>query len=281
VRDWVLLIAGPDKYPNYREFKRTVLKPAMDEIAKTPGCAFALELDDSRRGPRGRVEALRFKLVLKKQAGLPMQAPAVQDPALLQRLLDIGVSREKAEELLMLHEEPYVRAKLQMLDRVLRDRAAAGQKLKNPAGYLISAIENDWRDAAAQHEQQVQKRLEAERINEMALRLRNRWSEYRMKAARTSYDAQPDERRKELLAQYLSTALPVVRKSFQSKGLDSPLFRNSFMSWLLEQPGIVDDGLAHSFELFMAAQALPAAQSERASQMSGRATSPAVGGGEG
>lgn len=254
VRDWVLLIAGPDKYPDYREFKRTVLKPAMEEIANTPGCNFTLELDDSRRGAHGRIEALRFKLVLKPQTSLAMQAPVTQDPALLARLLDIGIARPKAEELLTLHEEPYVRAKLEMLDRVLRERAAGGKKLKNPAGFLISAIESDWQDAAARHEEEVQKRLEAERVKETALRLRSQWAEYRTKAARAAYEALPDERRKDLLAEYLSSAPAVVRKNFQDKAWNSPLFRNNFMNWLLEQPGVVNDVLAANLELFTAAQ---------------------------
>lgn len=69
--EWVAMIAGIGRYENFKDFKRYVLKPAMEWLEKVESCPFTVELVEFT-GPKNRVTDLQFKLHAKQQVALDL-----------------------------------------------------------------------------------------------------------------------------------------------------------------------------------------------------------------
>lgn len=251
VRDWVLLLCGPDRYDTYKEFKRTVLKRAMSEMEKTPDCPIRVELEEEK-GARGAVRRLRFHIVAKEQAPLAMDMPADIDPSLIFQMRQLGVREATCRALANEYDEAYLQRQLALTQRTL---ARGAGSVANPAGLFVRAVRERYADEVAQAEAQASARIEHERKLEAGRRLRADWQAAR--AARVldwlARGGAPE--REALTAQFLAGTTPYLRKLFERHGRTGRAFQASFAGWLAERPGVLTEPELLSFEVFAATRA--------------------------
>ena len=164
-----LMGLGDDKYPEFKDLRRYVLKPAITEINAKTDLQVSVE---SRRKSR-KVAAVKFVIhrVMKIPKGTTQpQSPAdeKETPDIVVTLIRLGVSRQEAMKLRDLgfasvntavrpldgDWETYLREKLAMLE------AQPQGRIENRAGWLLQAIKENWTDEKLLKQQQAKARAE-------------------------------------------------------------------------------------------------------------------------
>lgn len=237
VQEWIKLLVGPKKYQieenknAYSDFKRFVLNGAMKELAASHACPHSLELIEHRAGRR--VVELQFKLIPKYQGELPFDAGFQGDDKLCRALIELGISRAKAQALLITHESDTIRQYLLRLEQ----RQEEGP-LRNPAGYFMTlvstgAVEQQQAAAAA-----AQAADEAEALAALQNKRRREFERHREDRARlhfASLSAEDKADRKEAFAAFSATAYPTMGLLKRKSSVEESLF----FQWYAQQDGVL------------------------------------------
>ena len=230
--DWKLLIGGSDRYPEFREFKRTALLPALKELRENPNCPIDLELDE-KRGVNNRIESLRFKITPRKQTSLGLNLPISDNPVLVSHLKRLGVKDDKARQLVRDYDENYLLAQVALTDR-------QKNKPTNVAGFFVKAVEDRYQDEVARHEEATQVRLEVARKQEKRSHLEANWRAFRRDEALGWWQARDTEVQQTLVRQFVEHhASETARRSYRKGGFDNRIFKLGFLTWLAEQPHVL------------------------------------------
>lgn len=103
---WYNVLTGnsinSEELPQYKYFKRDVLKPAIAQINSLTD--IEIELIENKNGTR-KVQTLQFKIEYRKQSQMEFPAPPVINFALIERLMKIGFSQNEASNLTAQHSE--------------------------------------------------------------------------------------------------------------------------------------------------------------------------------
>jgi hypothetical protein len=135
-------------YPEFKEFNRRIIKDPIKEINEVTD--FYVDADYKRQ--KRRVIAVKFKVRRIKQLPKPkrknkgmekVKSPEDTQPVgLSQELINRGIKPKRvATELCENRDEDYIREKIEIFD--FHMEANDGTISKNPAGWLITAIERD------------------------------------------------------------------------------------------------------------------------------------------
>lgn len=141
-----------DELASYREYKvlkRDLITPALTEINKLSN--IQLELETRRKGRS--VVGLRFLVTPNKQLslmGLEKQDDITASKA-YRALREEGISKTLARAWVVEHDEDYIFEKLDLV----RDQASSGKIKSSKAGFLKSAIEDDYHNEKAQKQKQL------------------------------------------------------------------------------------------------------------------------------
>ena len=141
------------------------------------------------------------------------------------------IARKKAVDLIGQHSVDKVCAKL----KDFQSAVEAGKTIKNPAGWLLSAIEKDWNyKSPHQIEQERQAQVEQERLEQERRKAAEKArQELEFKHYKLAFDshiralfwprwtALSQEKQEQLVAQVISS--PVEKRSYKSKGVESPV----------------------------------------------------------
>lgn len=249
MKDWKLLIAGSDRYDEMAEFKRTVLGTALKELKATPDAPVDVAVEE-RRGPYNRIEAMRFVITPRRQPGLGVDLPAPRNAELEKGLMEMGVKPEVARRLMAEHDDAYLMSQL-----ALTRRAHAKKPLANPAGFLVRAIEERYREEVAQQVEQadaeVERLLEQRRKEALDVELQSNWFSFRRDEASRWWDGQLPTDQAELLQQFLDTgATPTALRSYRRGGATNKAFRAVFLEWVASRPDALSSPQALSFEAY-------------------------------
>lgn len=124
--------------PEYKYFKRDVIKPAIAEINMVTD--ISVELIEHKQGRK--VAALQFKVTPVQQSPLMFPAPPVIDGELVQRMMALGISQDDACNLLATTEDGKLRATLELTETRVRNPKAS--KIDSPAGYFKTALRDGY-----------------------------------------------------------------------------------------------------------------------------------------
>ncbi len=144
VEEWISLICGVGKYQGaYKEFKRCALLPAMGWLEKVDSVPFTVELREVK-GPRGRVIAIQFKLLLKGRDTAQLAGPPPTWPAdLLTMLVDgYGMDADDIAALARAASEAEVREAVRRERLMFQRKAAKGDPVVDRTRYLQGIIRN-------------------------------------------------------------------------------------------------------------------------------------------
>jgi hypothetical protein len=210
--------------PEYKYFKRDVIKTSIAEINALTD--LHVELIEHKAGRK--VVALQFKVGASSQPSLQFPAPPIIDWELVKRVMDLGIAKEEACNLTVMHEESKLKATLDIVEK--RMRSTAGAKLDSPAAYLKIALRDGYANPQDVAKQTVKA---AVALAEPQETIRERYLRDRAKDAMAMFNEFDDEQKAELLLKFKATGKPKALN--MSKGLASALVRSAFSTWLAEQ----------------------------------------------
>ena len=213
---------------------REKLQPAVDELERK-GFLEPLSRDERYF----KVEDT-WKIRFDKRTdrpGLPAQVATEEPSPLLKALVERGVTRAKAEDLIRLHGPERIQQKLEIFDWLAeRQDKRIG---KSPAGWLVKAVEDDYaapKGFESRQERQLREEAQRERNRQTAEETQRRRAEERRRVEEAeAVDAYlrgltPDERAS-IEAEALARAPEDVRWNLESPGL--ALLRGSLQKMAL------------------------------------------------
>jgi len=232
---------------SYQEFKllnRSVIKPAVAEVNKLSN--IQIELETRQKGRT--VTGLRFLLKPNPQLSLigMDEEDEVNQSKAYQVLVQEGISKTLARSWALEHPEEYILSKIDLA----KAQAASGKIKSSKAGFLKSAIEQDYR-SALDVEREKQKAIEEARalrrakeaeLKELQDTKLNLEATYRVQCTQMmeqAYQALEEEERKEVLATF-------------SESITTDFFRKEFTKRLWETRGILSEAVG-----FWTARGLP------------------------
>ena len=230
---WWRVLTGAEEGvepPEYKYFKRDVLKKAVDEInAVTDMQITMLEHKEGRW-----VREIQFAVAEKRQAALDLDPPPI-DNALLARISSLGVSTSEAEKLIQRYDVEELNSTLDLIESRIANQALPA--LAAPAAYLKSALKHDYA-AGARAKQKVVK-LAQEKVAKVTeardvaqAEIENAASAEREKQ-REVFDSLLPDNQEEILAEFATTLAGPIHKSFRKSGLNTKLVSIAFEAWLV------------------------------------------------
>lgn len=213
---------GSEK-PEYKYFKRDVLKPAIAEVCTTD---IQVELIEHKAGRK--VIELQFKVERAAQGGLELPPPPIIDTQVISRIMALGVHDREAGDIFASHEENFLKATLNLVEA-----RAADQKLEplgSPAAFLRTALRGRFADGQKNRVLAKPQTAEKPPLIEPAgdpLVMKAR------KAALKAYDSLSDDLRQAKLDEFLSQNPAFV--VFVRKSPNSRVAREALGEWLAEK----------------------------------------------
>lgn len=216
------------------------LQPALDEL-ESVGFLHPLP-EDERFLKKGREWSIRFiQKAAARPTSLPVNPPPADNvpPALVTELIDRGVTKATAAELVQQYPAEAIAGKLEVFDWLVgeKDKRVA----KNPAGYLVDSIRKAYATPTgftpATERQQREEARQARARQEAEERHRKHEQEEAEQAQRLRVDSHlkqlsPDERRA-LEAEVLAQASPEAKANYASPHFAK--FRDTLMLGLLRE----------------------------------------------
>ncbi len=223
-----------DKYPEYKAFKRSVLKKAQKELKERSDIYFELEEEREDR----KVKYLIFKIYKNKKiqteqlTGLELPLSRINDK-IIEAIETIGYNREKALEIYALGfdwledkekqrkaidfydtADDYFRHKLDLIQQKMDV-----QTLKNPKGFFLQSLKEDYRDAKL--DQNVEEKVSLKKIKNRKLQKGQKQKEIEQLSQLIT------KQKHEIIKQLIDLDQTVLEEAVR-KGTVSTSFRKSF-----------------------------------------------------
>lgn len=232
--------------PEYKYFKRDVLKPAISEVNSMTD--IEVELIEHKVGRK--VQRLQFSVHLTRQPSLEFPPPPVIDSELIGKLQALGFSAGDAQDICGAHSEEKIQQTLQIVQERMRAKGAA--PLDAPAAYFRWALKN------AQASAITQALPEASRAKPKAQGGRSSVLESFLTAraadAVAAYKELPAQEADAVMRRFkLSPAAKDIRSS---KGLDSPMTRSLFGRWYAQE--LWGEPTAQALDAYLQQNTIPA-----------------------
>ncbi len=213
--------------PEYKYFKRDVIKPAIAEINLVTD--INVELIEHKQGRR--VCALQFRVEPTQQSTLQFPAPPLIDGDLIERMMSLGLSQEDACNILATTEDAKLRATLELTE--IRLKSPKASKIESPAGYFKTAL----RDGYASPTQVARKTvLSLERkpsVEESIGTIRERYFVERAKDALAMFNELGKDEQDDWLNKFRQSTS--AKGLNLSRGLVSASARSAFSMWFAAQ----------------------------------------------
>lgn len=244
---WEMLGLRKDEYTLFKNFKNRVLEPARLELLEKTGQSFSWEPIKQGRG--GRVVGVRFTFdgednakideivevreqPKKEIRQLVLVTEAEEEPTpegeAVAELVGVGVSPKTAQTLTEKHGPEYIQEKIELLSQK--------KDIKSSAGFVVSAIREDWRDEKVEKEKQAReerRKKEDEEIRKRELRrIKDKYEEFKKAIAFEQYQKLPESVREEWKNEFMKNQpffARLLRKGFD---FESGAFRAFVMQRL-------------------------------------------------
>ena len=216
-----------ESIPEYKYFKRDVLKYAISEINMVTD--INVELIEHKQGRR--VQALQFRVEHSQQESLALTAPPVVDGALVERMMALGLSQDDACNLMATTEDGKLRATLDLTEARMKNQKAA--KLASPAGYFKQALRDGYASNIEVAKKNVQKIERKSNVEASIDAIRERYFVERAKDALAMYNELSAPEQDEWLQEFKRS--DEARGIGLSRGLTTTLARTAFSTWFAKR----------------------------------------------
>ncbi len=216
-----------ESIPEYKYFKRDVLKYAISEINMVTD--INVELIEHKQGRR--VASLQFRVVPAQQESLALPAPPVIDGELVKRMMALGLSQDDACNLLATTEDGKLRATLDLTELRMTNQKAA--KLASPAGYFKLALRDGYASNTDIARKNVQKLDERPSVDASIEAIRERYFVERAKDALAMYHELDEAEQDAWLDRFKHS--DNAKGLNLARGLATTSARTAFSMWFAEQ----------------------------------------------
>lgn len=251
---WEMLGLKKDEYKVFKNFKNRVLEPARIELLEKTEKSFTWEAVKQGRG--GKVIGVRFTFdsetttettetkeeqknlieVKENEKTEPPKENKQQEiftdeiQQTLSELLRLGVGEKTARMMIKKHTIEQIKGKIELLKNK--------KNIENQAGFVISAVREDWHDEKAEREKQEQEaravkvRVEIE-ISERKKQLRElkkRYETVRMTMVEGIYEGLPQEEKQQLEDEFINQNPSIFGKLRFRLGFSNAFFRGFLSS---------------------------------------------------
>lgn len=213
--------------PEYKYFKRDVLKYAVSEINMVTD--INVELIEHKQGRR--VAQLQFRVTPALQESLALSAPPVVDADLVHRMMALGLPQDDACNLLATTEDGKLRATLELTENRLKNQKAA--KISSPAAYFKQALRDGYAsntDIARKNIQKIEQKPSVEASIEA---IKERYFVERAKDALGLYYELDEAEQDEWLDRFKQSSS--AKGINLSRGLAVASVRIAFSLWFAQQ----------------------------------------------
>jgi hypothetical protein len=213
--------------PEYKYFKRDVLKYAISEINMVTD--INVELIEHKQGRR--VAALQFRVVPAQQESLALSAPPIIDGELVRRMMTLGLSQDDACNLMATTDDGKLRATLDLTENRLKNPKAA--KISSPAGYFKQALRDGYAsntDIAKQTLQKIEKKPSVEASIEA---IKERYLVERAKDALGLYNELSEDEQSAWLVKFKQSK--EAKGMNLARGLSTASARTAFSMWFARE----------------------------------------------
>jgi hypothetical protein len=231
---WVGRLTGSsiDKW-EYKYFKRDVICPAIIEINNL-ATSYEIELIELRENGGRKITSIQFQIVMRKQQQLPMAVPTRINTALIDKLVDMGVSMDDANKIFSNYLED------QILKAIDYTNNRVGKKNLTPItsvpAFLKSAITNGYADAAELASQSTKKVNAAKQAEVKKLKeptLKEKYATASLGRVTAYFNELPLQSQESFLTNYFNTNKnSTILNAYKKNGLKSTVFNKSFFGWL-------------------------------------------------
>jgi hypothetical protein len=216
-----------DAIPEYKYFKRDVIKPAIAEINMVTD--INIELVEHKQGRR--VAALQFKVTQAQQSPLIFPAPPVIDGGLVERMMALGLTQEDACNILATTDDGKIRATLDLTEsRVNNPKAAA---VGSPAGYFKQALRDGYASPTEVAKKTVSKIEKKPDVQASIDAIRERYLVDRAKDAYGLYMEMDKPEQESWLAKFKESGH--AKGLSLARGLANASVRTAFSMWFAQQ----------------------------------------------
>lgn len=246
---WEMLGLQKDEYKIFRDFKNRVLEPARIELLEKTEKSFNWEAVKQGRG--GKVVGVRFtfdsetvteaieekeqrnnltEIKEDKKEELPKEnaqqeifTDEIQET--LNELLRLGVGEKTARAMIKKYNLEQIKEKMELLKKQ--------KSVENQAGFMISAIREDWHDEKAEREKREQEekaikiRVEVELSERKRLlgELKKRYQNTKIALVEGIYEGLPEDEKKKLEDEFVSQNPSIFGKWGLRLGFSNSFFR--------------------------------------------------------
>lgn len=216
-----------DAIPEYKYFKRDVLKYAISEINMVTD--INVELIEHKQGRR--IGSLQFRVTPAQQESLALSAPPIIDGELVQRMMALGLSQEDACNVLATTEDGKLRATLDLTEsRVKNSKAGA---IASPAGYFKQALRDGYASSIDIARKNIQKEEKKPSVEASVNAIRERYLADRAKDALGMYNEMAATDQSDWLYKFKQS--PSAKGLNLSRGLATAVARSAFSMWFAGQ----------------------------------------------
>ena len=262
-----VLGVGEKDYPQFKEFNRKIIKPAIKEVNATSDIGLKVEYRREKR----RVVAIKFNV--SKNPQLPIPFPIKEElmkrakeeaerekeelktitmdeaPEAYRRMLSFGLSKKHADTFRKQHNDEYI---MENLDIVERDYQAG--KIELLPAYTCDALKNDYRPKKSpvertREEQKKSLKREEERQKREKERLEILKKEFeasRIQAALLKMSKSERQHFDERFREKYNGDL--VYRKFQEMGMDHPVVQSLYRAFAKVE--LLDDATEQEFAEF-------------------------------
>lgn len=237
-----LLDATSPIYDTTFRFMEKVFKPAVDEVNSVSGMSLDMEVIREAR----KITQIRFAISMAQQQPLelPVEAPgidAICSSEIYKILInDFGISGDVASRWVLQYPEEYIRGNIQ----VTMDSVESGVIKKNVSGFLVRAIEKDYRkkETILDRRQRDAQNLATSKREEIAAdnEQRRKEREVVQGSVWSAVSKMPEDERRRIYTQFVAKYPYLFKFSkkheddFVTRGcvVDSPMVSNLLVDYL-------------------------------------------------
>jgi plasmid replication initiation protein len=225
---WVPTLTGTrtEAMPEYKYFKRDVLRPAMAEV--NLHAEFTVELIEHKAG--NKVAELQFAVRAKPttESAADSEAPQV-DGELLERVIRLGMKQEDAIRICEKHDAPLIEVAVSLTEK----RATKQPPLESKAAFFRAALRDGYKEPPKPGKPQQQASLDLPDPEAEQARLRSAYAAKQRADALAYWKELDAEPAKGEIAAFLATEPPLlIARAIKKDLLATKAAETAFTEWL-------------------------------------------------
>lgn len=238
-----------DKYPIFRDFKRRVVDKSIEEV-NTYSDLF-VEAETHKEGR----QVVKIRFILKERAKKTRlginpnmtQTDETESASLEKQLIEFGLSTEQLQQVISQYEPQFIVEKIELVETSKNYQQG---KIQNIAGYLLSALKNNYlpgkssiNTVALKQVEESQQQLKEKEITRLVEEIREEYLTYREQAIDQQVEILPENEKKALFerffqdsAQSINTILRLQRNKYTRETIfNSPQIKALLRQFALQE----------------------------------------------